>query len=47
MWWRRRDDDPTLDRETVDGIISLLMRIDARLALLVEDEEDDDEEDDT
>jgi len=36
--------DPVLDRETLDGIIRMLMRIDANVAELVE-REDDGEED--
>jgi hypothetical protein len=38
--------DPVLDRETLDGIIRLLMRIDANVAELVE-REDDGEEDES
>ena len=49
MWWRRPE--PTLDSETVDGIIRKLMDIDFKLDLLVvhfglmddEDMEDDDD----
>ena len=39
-------DEPPLDRQTVDDIIRLLMRIDARLEALLdlEAEDDDDEE---
>ena len=43
MWSRG---EPVLDRETVDGIIRMLMAINAKLErLLGEDEEDDAEED--
>jgi hypothetical protein len=38
--WRRAE--PVLDRETVDGIIRMLMSIDAKLDRLIGDEEDDD-----
>jgi len=42
--WRRRE--PALDRETVDGIIRMLMDINAKLdRLLGEAEEDDGAED--
>jgi hypothetical protein len=37
-------DEPPLDRQTVDDIIRLLMRIDAHLEALLEESEDDDEE---
>jgi hypothetical protein len=43
VWPRRQD--PPLDRETVDGIIRLLMAIDAKLDLLVYGEDGDAEED--
>lgn len=47
MWWRRRETEPPpLDRRDVDGIIRMLMEINAKLdLLLVEDEEDDGEGD--
>jgi hypothetical protein len=46
VWWKR--EPPALDAVTVNGIIELLMRIDARVEQLVEhfgieDEEDEDE----
>jgi hypothetical protein len=34
-----------LDRETLDGIIRMLMEIDAKLDLLIQEEDDDAEED--
>jgi hypothetical protein len=37
--WRRPD--PPLDRETVDGIIRMLMEINAKLDILLGEEEDD------
>jgi hypothetical protein len=37
--WRRQD--PPLDRETVDGIIRMLMEINAKLDLLLTDEDGD------
>jgi hypothetical protein len=40
--WRRPD--PALDRETVDGIIRMLMEIDAKLDRILERLEIDDEE---
>lgn len=45
----RAVDDAPLDRQTVDDIIRLLMRIDARLEALLdlEAEDDDDEEADS
>jgi hypothetical protein len=36
--WRR--EEPVLDRETVDGIIRMLMDINAKLERLLEEEED-------
>jgi hypothetical protein len=36
--WRR---EPALDRETVDGIIRMLMAINAKLDRLLEEEEDE------
>ena len=47
MWWRRREiEPPPLDRRDVDGIIRMLMEINAKLDhLLGEEEEDDGEED--
>jgi hypothetical protein len=43
--WRRRE-EPPLDRECVDGIIRMLMAINAKLdRLLGEGEEDDASED--
>jgi hypothetical protein len=36
--WRR--EEPVLDRETVDGIIRILMDINAKLERLLEEEED-------
>jgi hypothetical protein len=44
--WRRRDPEPPLDRETVDGIIRMLMEINAKLDLLLAQDEDDDGEKD-
>ena len=47
MWWKR--EPPALDGATVNAIIELLMRIDARLEQLVEHfgiEDDEEEEDD-
>jgi len=48
VWWRRPE--PALDRETVDGIIRMLMQIDLKLDLLMEHfglgDAGDDEEDD-
>jgi hypothetical protein len=38
--WRR--EEPPLDRETVDGIIRMLMAMDAKLDRLLEEREDDD-----
>jgi hypothetical protein len=38
--WRPRE--PALDRETVDGIIRMLMTIDAKLDRLLGEEEEDD-----
>jgi hypothetical protein len=38
--WRRTE--PPLDRETVDGIIRMLMALDAKLDRLLEEREDDD-----
>jgi len=37
--WRR--EEPALDRETVDGIIRMLMAINAKLDRLLEEEEDE------
>lgn len=44
MW--RRTDPPALDGETVNGIISLLMRIDANVQTIIDEltEEGSDEE---
>jgi hypothetical protein len=39
--WRRKE-PPPLDGETVDGIIPMLMAINAKLDLLLGEEEDDD-----
>jgi hypothetical protein len=46
MPWRRdREPDPELDRQTVDDIIRILMRIDAKLdEVLATIQEDDDGE---
>jgi hypothetical protein len=42
--WRRQE-EPVLDRATLDGIIRMLMEINAKLDLLLaDDDEDDDEE---
>jgi hypothetical protein len=38
--WRR--EEPALDRETVDGIIRMLMAINAKLNKLLDEEENDD-----
>jgi len=47
--WRRPE--PVLDRETVDGIIRMLLEIHADLELVVEhlgpSDDDDEDEDDT
>jgi hypothetical protein len=40
MWWRR--EEPALDRETVNGIIGMLMEINSKLDRLLDGEEDDD-----
>jgi hypothetical protein len=40
--WRRPE--PVLDRETLDGIIRMLMAIDAKLDRLLADEDDWDDE---
>jgi hypothetical protein len=37
--WRR--EEPPLDRQTVDGIIRMLMEINAKLDFLLGEEEDD------
>jgi hypothetical protein len=42
--WRR---EPALDRQTVDGIIRMLMEINAKLDLLLGEEEDDGWEDES
>jgi hypothetical protein len=42
--WRRQE--LPLDRETVNGIIELLMRIDAKLDRVIDDLEDGDAEED-
>ena len=44
MW---RSKEPELDRETVDGIIRLLMTIDSKLDLLLGEEEDNGSEDES
>jgi hypothetical protein len=44
VWLRR---DPTLDQETVDGIIRMLMSIDSKLDRLLGEEEDDASEDES
>jgi hypothetical protein len=41
----RRREEPVLDRETLDGIIRMLMEINAKLDLLIQEEDDDAEED--
>jgi len=47
VWWRKPTED-VLDRETVDGIIRMLMSIDGKVERLVDGLlEDDDEEVDT
>jgi len=43
--WRRHD--PVLDRETLDGIIWMLMSINARLDRLVDELLEDDGEEET
>jgi hypothetical protein len=43
--WRRPE--PALDRETVDGIIGMLMDINAKLNRLLGEEEDDGREDES
>jgi hypothetical protein len=40
--WRR--EEPVLDRETLDGIIRMLMDINAKLEQLVEEEDGDGED---
>jgi hypothetical protein len=45
MVWRRAD--LPLDRETVDGIIRMLMAINAKLDRLLGEEEDDASEDES
>ena len=40
MW--RRNEPPALDKQDVDGIIRMLMAIDAKLDLLLGEEEDND-----
>jgi hypothetical protein len=45
MVWRRAD--LPLDRETVDGIIRMLMAINAKLERLLGEEEDDASEDES
>ena len=42
--WRR---EAPLDRETVDGIIRMLMQIDAKIDLLLGHEDDDASEDES
>ena len=42
MWWRRPE--PALDRETVDGIIRMLMAMDLKLDQIRERLDIDDEE---
>jgi len=37
----RREEPPPLDQQTVDGIIRMLMQINAKLDLLLGEEEDD------
>jgi hypothetical protein len=47
--WRRKPKplpEPVLDRATLNGIIEMIMRIDANVALLVERAEEDDGEED-
>ena len=44
--WKRPAPEPVLDRETLDGIISMLMRVDANVQRLVGLAEDDGEEED-
>jgi hypothetical protein len=44
--WRREQPEPALDRETVNGIITTLMRIDANVQRLLALAEDDGEEED-
>jgi hypothetical protein len=41
----RRREEPMLDRETLDGIIRMLMEINAKLDLLIQEEDGDAEED--
>jgi hypothetical protein len=41
--WRR--EEPVLDRETLDGIIRMLMQINAKLDLLIQEGDGDAEED--
>jgi hypothetical protein len=38
--WRRKE-PPVLDRDTLDGIIRMLMEINSKLDLLLGEEEDD------
>jgi hypothetical protein len=47
--WRRRPEpppEPVLDRATLNGIIEMIMRIDANVELLVERADEDDAEED-
>jgi hypothetical protein len=44
--WRRKPEPPALDRHTVDGIIRMLMDINAKLDLLLGDEDDEDASED-
>jgi hypothetical protein len=46
--WRRRPEppEPVLDHATLNGIIEMIMRIDANVELLVERGEEDDGEED-
>ncbi len=41
VWWRA---EQVLDRETLDGIITMVMRIDANVQSLVDEQEDEDGE---
>jgi hypothetical protein len=44
VWWRQ-EPEPALDRETVDGMIRMLMAINAKIDRLLDEEDGDAEED--
>jgi hypothetical protein len=45
--WRRKVEPPPLDRQTVDGIITMLMDINAKLDRLLGEEYEDASEDES